>query len=118
MGLSESGHLRQVVFIAGLTVLSLHKRYALKIVRENKCLVNFILTYLQKSIIVNNLMYEHLYITANTSMDYVMLIPELTNNVKIRKAHTNDEDSVNMHNFHLTPLNNTTSIKSFTANYN
>ena len=51
--------------------------------------------YLQKSIIVNNLMYEHLYITANTSMDYVILIPELTNNVKIRKAHTNDEDSIN-----------------------
>ena len=63
-------------------------------------------------------MHEHLYITANTSMDYVILISELTNNVKIRKAHTNDENSVNMYNFHLTPLNNASSIKSFTANYN
>ena len=74
--------------------------------------------YVQKSIIVNNLCMNICIITANTSMDYVTLIPELTNNVKIRKAHTNDEDSVNMYNFHLTPLNNTSSIKSFTANYN
>ena len=45
------------------------------------------------------------YKATNTSTNYVILIPELSNNAKIRKAYTNDEDTANMYNFrNLTPF--------------